>query len=1080
MIDKDLIEDIFPMSDISFGMVYHALQNPSEALYHDQIVFNIKMPAFDTVLFRHAVLAVMGRHGNLRSNFNVLDFDTPVQIVFKSLQPDIEHFDLRDKERSEHESFIKETLESDKLDHFALASPSPLWRIKTFLSFNYQLVVVWINHHAVIDGWSTSLVMKDLSDAYTALASKREHSFIPLKSTYKDFVKRELVVKKDPAIKQFWTRELEGVEKLQLPGMLRAGDKLQNYYPEFEENLFPDIKRAAREQNSSVKHICFAAYIYAVYMITHQTDLLVGLISHTRPVVKDAEKVVGCFLNTVPVRIQIKMGMKWKEYLQLVDRRLLEIKPQEGLSLKEINNLPGVNEYKPESLINSFFNYMDFYVYKDIRTPEEGLKEKRGRTYQPLRISSYEKTDTLLDFMLDVGSGRLNLVIRHYESVVDSSKAKDLSFFFHETIKRITRQPDEICLKENIMGGGHLQTLRQFNGTDQPYPDQKTIVDFFLEHAAFDGKDVAVYMGDQALTYDDLHRGSDQVATLLAGYGAGKGSVIMVLMERSFNMMIAIMAILKLRAIYLPADPAYPRERLNYFLEDSNVALVLTDTGIMEGNFQGRRMVSVQEALMNPRPNTVSVPRPEPGDPAYIIYTSGSTGLPKGVIVEHGALMNRINWMQSAYPLTKVDRILQKTSISFDVSVWELCWWFVAGASMVLLQPGAERNPSLIAGAIGRHAVSVIHFVPPMLDMFLECMEADDQAKEIGNLRYVFCSGEALKPNTVKAFYAIMDDVQLVNLYGPTEAAIDVTFYNCIGNEVVVPIGKPIANTNLYVLDRNEELQPVGIRGDLYIAGIGLARGYLNKPMLTAEKFYQPATPGHVRMYKTGDIARWLPSGELEFLGREDDQIKIRGFRIEAGEIEKRLLQYPGITDALVVSEPDPADGKRLHAYVAGGSLFNGIELNSFLSLHLPAYMIPACFSSVREFPKKNNGKTDRGQLIRNATVVTVVQARPLQLSQKQRLITEIWEEVLGVKTVGIADNFFQIGGNSINILKVYMRLNKSFPKKINIVDLFRYTTIGSLASYYDEKAVRQVIEEDNDEAFDMLLDAAKNLETNE
>jgi amino acid adenylation domain-containing protein len=457
----------------------------------------------------------------------------------------------------------------------------------------------------------------------------------------------------------------------------------------------------------------------------------------------------------------------------------------------------------------------------------------------------------------------------------------------------------------------------------------------------------AVLCGGQSLTYAEVNARANQLAHRLRAEGVGPGSIVALMLERSVAMIVGILGIVKAGGAYLPVPPDNPPERTRYMLEDAGVKLVLDEKSIDLDALSG-------ETSNPPLLNT-------PGDLVYVIYTSGSTGKPKGVMIEHRALVNRLRWMQSAYPIGPGDVILQKTPYSFDVSVWELFWWALEGATLAFLVPGGERNPLAIVDAVRRHQVSVMHFVPSMLNVFLEYLEG--RQAPLPSLRQVFASGEALTPSHVRKFNALLE-ARLTNLYGPTEATVDVTYYDCPrGPDIgIVPIGREIDNIRLYVIRDGREARG-GETGELCIAGVGLARGYLNNPVLTAQKFVDnPVNPGE-RIYRTGDVARRLRDGNIEYLGREDHQVKIRGLRVELGEIESTVREVPGIVDCVVAVEKHSESVMILVAYVVSRSELDAPGLKAYLRKRLPDYMVPHRFERIAEMPLTSSGKADRKAL---------------------------------------------------------------------------------------------------------------------
>lgn len=520
-----------------------------------------------------------------------------------------------------------------------------------------------------------------------------------------------------------------------------------------------------------------------------------------------------------------------------------------------------------------------------------------------------------------------------------------------------------------------LAAIARFNRTDAPFPRDVTLQQLIEAEVERQPLRTAVVcehdrtFGAASLCYAELNEKVNQLAHRLRAEGVRPGDIVALMVERSFAMIIGVFAIIKAGGAYLPLPPESPPERTRYILQDGNVRILLVHAKTAAGvPFEGLSIdLDDTDLYRGPasNPGAASGPR----DLAYVIYTSGSTGKPKGVMIEQRSVVNRLHWMQRAYPIGERDVILQKTPYSFDVSVWELFWWALAGASLCFLMPGGERYPLAIVETIRRNRVSVLHFVPSMLNVFLEYLDAKRTAvaSSMSSVRRVFASGEALSPAHVRKFNDIVagtTGARLTNLYGPTEATVDVSYFDCPphGDFDRIPIGRPIDNTRLYVLKDGAQV-PIGATGELCIAGAGLARGYLNNPALTDEKFTDnPANPGE-RIYRTGDIARWLPDGNVEYLGRDDHQVKIRGLRIELGEIENTIREYPGITDCVAVVKSPSTNIALIVAYVVCKSALASEDLRRHLKEHLPDYMVPSHFVQIAEMPLTSSGKADRKAL---------------------------------------------------------------------------------------------------------------------
>jgi surfactin family lipopeptide synthetase A len=528
-----------------------------------------------------------------------------------------------------------------------------------------------------------------------------------------------------------------------------------------------------------------------------------------------------------------------------------------------------------------------------------------------------------------------------------------------------------------MIGTDHTDSSRisEFNRTARPFPDDVTIHALFEARVLLHPFQPAVlcdhdhYWGSGVLSYIQLNKRANQVAHLLRRRGMRRGQIVGILAERSFAMTIGIFGILKAGCAYLPLSPDDPPERLNYLLNNAGVELLLVHTATTAKAPAGVELIDLEDPALYTGPISNPPIINQPNDLAYVIYTSGSTGKPKGVMIEHRSVVNRLHWMQSAYPIDRHDVLLQKTPYCFDVSVWELFWWALEGAALCLLVPRGEKIPQALIETIRKQRVTVLHFVPSMLNVFLEYLDGrpDKVCNGLSSLRRVFASGEALSPAHVRKFNEIIGqktNARLTNLYGPTEATVDVTSFDCpVGGEFDrIPIGKPIQNMRTYIL-RDGEQMPVGEAGELCLAGVGLARGYLNNPQLTNERFVEyPAVPGE-RVYRTGDLARWLPDGNIEYLGREDHQVKIRGMRIELGEIENTIQSFPGVADCVVATKKYSESIVVIIAYLVCKEEIDLAALKRHLQRFLPDYMVPGQFQRISHVPLTANGKADRNAL---------------------------------------------------------------------------------------------------------------------
>ncbi|MFF3210149.1 amino acid adenylation domain-containing protein [Streptomyces sp. NPDC002886] len=617
--------------------------------------------------------------------------------------------------------------------------------------------------------------------------------------------------------------------------------------------------------------------------------------------------------------------------------------------------------------------------------------------------------------------------------------------------------PDTALAELDLSTGADAAVVAAANDTTAPFPGDVTLPELFARTVEATPDAVAVVSGEDSLTFAELDRATTRLARTLREQGVGREAIVGVLAERSVEMLVAILAVLKAGAAYLPLDVSLPAARMTYMLEDSKAAIVLAQPGRAD-------LVPSSVTVLELSADT-SEDAGEPletgaaTDAAYVIYTSGSTGAPKGVVVEHRSVVNRLHWMQRAYAIGAADTILQKTPVSFDVSVWELFWWHIEGARVALLAPGGEREPEAIVAAVEQHRVTTLHFVPTMLGAFLDYVAATGAQGRLSSLRRVFASGEALGVHHVRRFAELLGHAELVNLYGPTEATVDVSHHRTSADDTVVPIGLPIDNIRLHVLDERRRERPVGLPGELYIAGDGLARGYLHRAELTAERFVENPFEGESRAYRTGDLVRRLPDGSLEYLGRNDSQVKLRGYRIEPGEIERRLLDHQGVGDAVVVVRTGTDGHQRLVGYAVAAESAESAEdrpteqqLRVHLAGTLPEYMVPARVVVLDAFPLSPNGKLDRGALPEPATeAVGHVEPR----TDSERALAGLIAEVLGRDRIGVHDSFFALGGTSIHFVTVLAKA-RGLGLAFTFQQLFANPTVAALAAVLDEGGTRE------------------------
>ncbi|MDR8482042.1 non-ribosomal peptide synthetase, partial [Serratia nevei] len=659
---------------------------------------------------------------------------------------------------------------------------------------------------------------------------------------------------------------------------------------------------------------------------------------------------------------------------------------------------------------------------------------------------SAAKFDLTLD-LADTGEG-ISGTLNFATALFDRATAERYGVYLVQALRAMTlNSPRSVSHIDLLPLAEREHLLHGWNRTERDYPLDQTLAALFEQQVRRTPDATALVSGAESLSYAQLNARANRLAHALIARGVGPDSRVAVCAERGLHMVTALFGILKAGGAYVPLDPAYPGERLQYILQDADPVLLLADAA---GRAALGEPATPQLALEAALPDTLSTENPErraqASHLAYVIYTSGSTGKPKGAMNEHRGVVNRLVWMQEAYGLTAADTVLQKTPFGFDVSVWEFFWPLMVGARLVMAKPEGHKDPDYLSRAIEQYGVTTLHFVPSMLQSFL----ADGQAaSRCGQVVRVMCSGEALPAALVAEFYRRLPQAELHNLYGPTEAAVDVTAWHCSreADRVSVPIGRPIANTRIYLLDDHGQPVPLGAVGELYIGGVQVARGYLNRPELTAERFLaDPFAPGG-RMYRTGDVARYLANGDIEYLGRNDQQVKIRGFRIECGEIEAVLATHPAVREA-VVDARAVGDDKRLVAWVVPAADVAEETLAGALRQHvsaaLPDYMVPSAWVVVAALPLSPNGKLDRRALPEPQGAQSQAAYEAPQ-GEHETLLAGIWRELLNVEQVGRHDNFFELGGHSLLAVRLTNRLQQ-VEWQLPLQTLFANPTLLALA----------------------------------
>ncbi|MEU1305658.1 amino acid adenylation domain-containing protein [Streptomyces shenzhenensis] len=765
------------------------------------------------------------------------------------------------------------------------------------------------------------------------------------------------------------------------------------------------------------------------------------------------KKVVGDFANTMPLRLRATGSTPLGDLAGQVRDAVLPLLRHGRLSLGDL--LRGLPRAKDESGVRQLFD-VTFSFHEPAR-PEDLPGVVREMTLANASCHDQDVLNVYVTAPADGGDAQVDLLCAADVFDDDFSIETVAGHLRSLILGGLDDAGSPVAALPMLTPEEHADlTEGRSRGPVVALPEQATVHGLFEAQAARVPGRIALVgpAADQSMTYGELDAHANRLARALRAEGVGPGDRVAVVLERGPRLLIALLAVLKAGGAYVPVDPGYPDRRIRFLLEDSEAKIVLVD-GTAPGAAAEATGVRRMAELVESQPSAAPLePLATARDLAYVIYTSGSTGTPKGVMVEHRSVVNRLAWMQRAYPIGEGDTLLQKTPVSFDVSVWELFWWAAQGARLALLPPGGEKDPKQILRAVGEHRVTMLHSVPSMLGPLLEVLDDSPALAEGRSLRYVFCSGEALPPARVEQFNRVLgQDARraptVVNLYGPTEATVDVSRYDCPvepGQRVGrVPIGRPVDNTQLYVLDGRGRPQPVGVPGELYIGGIQVARGYLNRPGLTRERFVDDPFTSGGRLYRTGDRARWLADGALEYLGRDDDQVKIRGNRVETGEVSAALATVPGLRDAIVIDRTEPGRGTYLVGYYVADEEHAPGELRKRLGERLPEFMVPVAFQRIDHIPLTPNGKADRSALPAPRGTAAGPASRP-PANPVEAELAAVWADVLNLEQVGVDDDYYALGGDSITMLRIRAQAERR-GLHFSLTDLVRHPTVEALAA---------------------------------
>jgi amino acid adenylation domain-containing protein len=999
---------------------------------------------------------IIRRHESLRTTFHMAE-DKPVQVVapVEEATVYIDTINLMKIPEPLRQAEVHKLLSEQSQKPFDL-SKGPLLRLLLVQLSKYEHVLLMTMHHIISDNWSIGVLIREMTELYDAFCHGKPPHLPQLQIQYTDYASWQRQWLKGKILKdrlEFWKKNLEGAAPLlgipsdkPRPAVQSNRGSLKAFT--LPGNILQSLKAFGHEEGASLFMVLLAAFKVLLYKYSGQEDIVIGTPVAGRGNI-ETENLIGLFINTIALRTSFAGDMPFRQMLRKVRQSVLEALNHQDLPFEKV-----VEELNPERNISYNPIFQAMFVMQNAPMPTLNLTDlslsvipvDSGFAQFDLSMTVWEEDDILkgtLEYSTDL----------FYSKTIDRMLGH-----FVTLIKGITENPDQqLCRLPILTPDESRQILVEWNQTEQKYNNNIRIHELFEKQAEKTPDAIAVSYNGKCLTYKELNKQADILAGALKKIGIGPEKLVGIYIEHSLELMAAVLGVLKAGAGYVPLDSEYPQDRLQYMIEDSGMTALLTQRKLISliPRYNLPIICADREIEAAGDGSSIDIKAGRTcGNIAGVIYTSGSTGKPKGVFLEHRGIVNLITSFIRSYNIIEQDSILPITSLGSSSFVGEIFPLICAGGRVVLVPKNDLLDYDKFVSAIANNDVTIISSVPSFITRF-------NSEKIIPpKLRLILCGGEALAPGDVNH---LINCATVVNGYGVTEATICSTYHivteEDLQRDSFIPIGKPIMNNKIYILDKNLNCVPIGITGEMYICGDGVTRGYLNNEKLTNEKFIPcPFSKGEV-MYKTGDLACWRSDGVIRYISRMDNQVKIRGFRIELGEVEVRIKKHESVSDAVVIIREDIPGDKRMIAYIvpcAGKKITSG-EMSNWLRNSLPEYMIPHSFEIHDSLPLNPNGKVNINALPMPRAIHDG--RDKLYNAPKTRaevVIGKVWSEFLKNDKIGIYDNFFDIGGHSLLIMQIHSKLKGMFKKELNIIDMFKYPTISSLAGYLSQEQEEQ------------------------
>ncbi|MCB0168065.1 MAG: amino acid adenylation domain-containing protein, partial [Anaerolineae bacterium] len=1073
----DNLEDAYPLTTLQAGMIFHSQYMPERAIYHDIFSHHLQAP-FNLAAFQTALQEMVIRHPILRTSFALTGFSQALQLVHQQAEIPLIVTDIQSMSAAEQDAAINAWMIAEKENAFTWQQP-PLIRFQIHRRSETTFNLSFCCHHAILDGWSVASLLTELTNRYVALLSQERLSSTPPAIAFRDFVALEQQALASTETQQYWQQQLAELMVLQVPRWPLGNQTTRGPQPlpvPISTEVSAGLTNLARQIGVPLKSVLLAAHLHVLSVLGNQTDVVTGLVTNGRPEEQGGEALLGLFLNTVPFRLSL-LGGTWLELVQAVFEAEREMLPYRHYPYAEMQRQGG-----GQPLFDVVFNYIHFHVIRDI------IEQK---AIEPLGSESFTQNNFGLtaDFSRDVVSEQIQFSLEYDERLFCAEQVNVIGTYYVRTLTEMVSHPAQpYPLFSPLSEAEQQQIVIEWNDTATDYPLDNGFHHLFEAQAERTPHAVAVVYQTQQLTYRQLNRQANQLAHHLQALGIGPETPVGLWVERSPEMLVGLLGILKAGGAYVPLDPSYPPERLAFMASDARLSFIVSRSSVVsrqplvtqlwqQNPHNGQQTLIDVDALstqLSQQPPHNPTSQTTPDNLAYVLYTSGSTGRPKGTLIDHRGLTNYLNWCLQAYHPEQGSGAPVNTALGFDATITSLLSPLLVGKKVVLL-PETGEIEALDSALQADSDFSLVKITPAHLQLL----------NHLGHHRHgahtFVVGGEALLGQQVLTWRQQNGGIRLVNEYGPTETVVGCCVYDVppdFTGDSPIPIGRPIANMQIYILDHQLRPVPVGVVGQLYIGGVQVARGYLNQPALTAEKFipdpfasFRTERPG-TRLYKTGDLARYLPDGNIEFVGRLDHQVKLRGFRIELGEIEAVLSRHPAVQANVVIVREDKPGEKQLAAYIVPrrhdsprsatvddqssimdtGALLT--DLQQHLKQQLPDHMIPTAWVVLDALPLTPNGKVNRPAL-----PAPTPASRPNYVPPRnavERRLVHLWQQVLNLPLISVQDNFFDLGGHSLVAIRLMAAVQQQFNRQLPLVTLFQNPTIAALAVRLGQQSVTE------------------------